>query len=257
VRLILALLWTAIVGTIPLLVLVASFGNRRAVNFVGPVAMRVWSSGLCRILGIHVTRHGEPPARHVAAFVTPNHLGYVDMLVLASIYGGHFVSRADVSSWPVIGPLARAVGTLFIRREVRRDVRSVGDEIGHHLGKRRRVTAFLEGRSGRGNAVLPFRTSLLEAAVDGGMSCVPVAVGYSLPRNPELDPGDVVAWTGDQEFGRHAWQLLHVRRIDAEVRFLPARRDTDRKRLGRLLEDDVRAALCGGVRAAAPLQLVG
>ena len=252
-RLVLAAAWTAVVAPVPLVVLVASFGNRRAVAFTGPLAIRVWSAGLCRILGIRVARHGDPPARGVATFVTPNHLGYVDLLVLGSIYGGHFVSRADVATWPVIGPLARCVGTLFIRREVRRDVGVVGGEIGIHLGMRRPVTAFLEGRSGRGDDVMPFRTSLLEPAVAAGLPCIPVAVEYDMPGDPHLDSGEVVAWTGDQPFGSHVWRLLHVRRVDVVVRFLPARRGTCRKELGRLLEDDVRAALLGSGPAVAML----
>ena len=253
-RLTLAAAWTAVVGPLPLLILAASFGSRRVVAVTGPIATRLWSAGLCRILGIRVTRHGDLPARGAPVFVTPNHLGYVDMLVLASIYGGHFVSRADVATWPVIGPLARAGGTLFVRRDVRRDVRVVGDEIEHRFGMRHRVTAFLEGRSGRGDVVLPFRTSLLEPAVAGGLPCVPVAVEYRLPRDPHLDPGDVVAWTGDQEFGSHVMRLLELRRIDVVVRFLPARRGTCRKELGRLLEEDVRSALGAGAHGVPQLQ---
>jgi len=125
---------------------------------------------------------------------------------------------------------------------VRRDTARVGGDVEEHLRRGGCVTVFLEGGAGSGADVRPFRSSLVAGAVAAGAPCVPVALRYALPEDPDLDPGEVVAWTTD-EFLAHAWRLLTVRRIDAEVTFLPPRTGTDRKRLARELEIDVRAVI--------------
>jgi 1-acyl-sn-glycerol-3-phosphate acyltransferase len=179
--------------------------------------------------------------------VTPNHWGYVDVFVLASLYPSLFVSRDDVARWPIVGIFVRSGGTVFIRRESRRDAARVVEEIVDCLRRGRSVTAFLEGGSGTGVDVRRFRSPLLEAAATAGAACVPVAIRYLLPSNPDLDPSATVAWT-DGGVGSHLWRLMHVRRIDARVEFLAPRTGTDRKTLARVLEDDVRAAMAAGAR---------
>ena len=36
--------------------------------------------------------------------------------MLLRAFGGHMVSRADLARWPLVGPAARAVGTVFVDR---------------------------------------------------------------------------------------------------------------------------------------------
>jgi 1-acyl-sn-glycerol-3-phosphate acyltransferase len=203
--------------------------------------LRVYSLGICRILGIRIRISGRAPADR-ACFVTPNHWGYVDVFVLASLYRSLFVSRADVARWPLVGVFVRSGGTIFIRREVRRDAARVVAEIVERLRAGLSVTAFLEGGAGTGVDVRRFRSPLLEAAATAGVPCVPVAIRYRLPGRPDLDPSSVVAWT-DGGVGAHLWRLMRVPRIDAHVEFIEPRTGEDRKRLARLLEDDVRAAM--------------
>jgi len=240
-RILLLALWCLCATPFPIVAFVFTLGSRTARARTGPFLNRYFSRGVCAILGVRIERTGDPPPPG-GCLVTPNHWGYVDVFVLGAIYRSVFVSRADVAGWPVIGAFARAGGTLFLRREVRRDTARVGDDVEHHLRLGCRVTVFLEGGAGDGRSVRPFKSGLVSAAVAAGAPCVPVALRYTLPRDPDLDPGEVVAWTSD-EFLAHAWRLLALRRIDAEVMFLPPRTGTDRKRLARELESDVRAVI--------------
>jgi 1-acyl-sn-glycerol-3-phosphate acyltransferase len=105
-----------------------------------------------------------------------------------------------------------------------------------------RVTAFLEGGAGPGTEVRPFKSSLLDAAAERGVPCVGVALRYTLPDDPALDPGRTVAWI-DDDFAAHLMKLLGVRRIECHVTFLSPVSGTDRKALARTLEEQVRAAL--------------
>ena len=240
------LLLSLIVAAASLLVTIATLGSRRARARTGPSLLRAYGCGVCRVLGVRIDARGSPPSGR-ACLVAPNHWGYLDMFVLAAVYRGLFVSRADVADWPVVGMFVRLGGTIFIRREVRRDAGRVVEDVVDHLRRGHCVTAFLEGGSGTGVDVRRFRSPLLQAAAATGAPCVPVAIRYRLPADPGLDPSATVAWV-DGGIAGHFWRLLHVRRIDVRVEFLPARTGADRKQLARLIEGDVRAAMAADAR---------
>jgi 1-acyl-sn-glycerol-3-phosphate acyltransferase len=243
IRLALLVAWILFLGLFALVATIVTLGNRRVAASLGPAILSTLSLGACRIAGIRVARSGDPPPPG-PCLMAPNHWGYLDILVLASLYRGVFVSRADVADWPVIGLFARVAATIFLRREVKRDAVRAGAEVERLLHAGHRVTAFLEGGAGRGDRIRPFKSPLLEAAVATGTPCRPVAIGYRLPRNPDVDPASAIAWT-DGGFGAHLFRMLRLRGIDATVTFLPARTGDDRKVLAKRLEDDVRTIVEG------------
>jgi 1-acyl-sn-glycerol-3-phosphate acyltransferase len=148
-----------------------------------------------------------------------------------------------VAQLPLLGAFARWGGTVFLDRSRPRDAARAADEVARRLGHRLVVTAFPEGRAGRGEELRPFRSPLLEAAVRTGTPCVPASLRYALPCHPGLDPGEVVAWADAQGFVGHATRLLGLRGVEVQLRFGAPRRGDDRKLLARELEHDVRALL--------------
>ena len=69
---------------------------------------------MCAILGIEVTLVGSAPRG--AFLVASNHVLYLDILVLASLYPSAFVAKLEIGAWPVFGWIARSAGTLFVDR---------------------------------------------------------------------------------------------------------------------------------------------
>src|SRR5207244_1055064 len=120
--------------------------------------LKLWAGKFIRVLHIEVRFEGRPPARGILAC---NHLSYTDILVLSSLHPLVFVSKSEVRSWPVVGPLTRCAGTLYIVRQQRSDVVRLGDEMVKVVEAGVVVTLFLEGTSSDGANVLPFRSSLL------------------------------------------------------------------------------------------------
>lgn len=179
---------------------------------------RAWARAACGALGVRVQIVGEPPER--PALLVSNHLGYLDIPVLAAVTGAVFVSKAEVARWPVVGPLAKTMGTIFLNRERKRDLPAVNEAIGAAHGVGERVVFFPEGTSSPGAELLPFRPSLLAPAADRGLP-----VHYALLRydTTELDPpaSEAVCWWGDMTFGAHVLGLLGLKRIEARVEFGP------------------------------------
>ena len=174
-----------------------------------------------RILGGRLRIEGEPPA--APFFLVSNHLSYVDILVLASCLDGFFIAKIEIRHWPLFGLLSRTVGTLFIDRELRRDVVRVNGLIEEVLDSGYGVILFPEGTSTQGHEVAAFRSALLDYPARRGMPVHVAAVGYRTPPG-ELPAHLAMCWWGDAQFAPHARQLLGVRSFEATLALLAARR---------------------------------
>lgn len=187
-----------------------------------------------RFLRIDVEVVGTPPRAQLYA---SNHVSYLDVVAIACAAPAVFVAKAEVRGWPIVGALATAGGTLYVRRDRRADVADIGREFDAVAASGAPVVVFLEGTSSSGEGVLAFRSSFLGPAVERAWTVAPVGVDYF------LDDGDVVqevAFWRDMSFAPHFLNLLSKRRIRARVSFGAAQpAGGDRKALAVELRDAV------------------
>ena len=196
--------------------------------------MRHTSQRLLRIFAVQIRVFGPPPE---SGLLVGNHLGYLDVIVFGSLNPAVFVARHDVESWPVFGWLASRAGTIYIQRERRTHVGPVTDQIQAVLDTGVLVILFPEGTSSDGRTVLPFKSSLLEAAA--GMKR-PLSVGWIQYELDDGDVGEEVCYWKDMTFLPHLLNLLGKRRIRATVRFKAVNgHPTGRKELARRLHSEV------------------
>ena len=196
---------------------------------------RDYFGGACRgildRLRIRVLHEGSFPAE--GGILVTNHLGYIDVFVLASLGPTVFVSRADVEHWPVIGPLTRWCSTIYIDRERPDQIPQVIEQMSESLSTGAQVVFFPEGTSGAGDLVMPFRASLFGVAAESDAPVRVAALTYqTLPEDPPAR--DSVCWWGDAGFARHFLGLAGLREIEARVRFGDSvMRSNDRKELAK------------------------
>ena len=230
---------TLTLAPLPALAWGLCLGARGPTLRAGAHTLHLWARLACRVLGIRVYQQGRPPAG--ACLLASNHLGYVDILVLASCYPGMFLSMAEVGRWPMVGALARLVGTLFIDRARLSDVAPAHAAMARHLTAGLKVTFFPEGRASSGRAVGRFHSALLQAARASGVRCVPVALSYD--ADAPIEPALSVCWWGEMTFLPHFRALLALEGFQARVVFgepLPA--SEDRKALAHALQERVQKA---------------
>jgi len=107
---------------------------------------------------------------------------------------------------------------------------------GHH------VVAFLEGTSTGNDCVLPLKASLLEAAVKVHAPIIPVGIRWRAHNTNICIKEDVAYWK-DHIFAKHAWRLMGLQGIFAEISFgkpissVGISRGTIRDRLQREIEN--------------------
>ncbi len=222
--------------TVPLQMVVLLFHKGRH-SFAIP---RFWHRGVCAVLGIKVTREGRLPGSGQAFYVS-NHLSYLDVPAMGSIIEPIFIARADLSGWPVFGFLSKLQRTVFISRD-RKDALKVKTSVSAALAQGRPLVLFAEGTSSRGDAILPFKSSLLSIPLshhgaDTPLLVQPVTISLmSVTGQKGLNDNlrDVYAWHGEMTLGPHIWAFAKGRGAHIRITFhtpLDLSVYTDRKKL--------------------------
>ena len=194
------------------------------------------------ILGIGYSTQGE--RMHHPGAVVANHSSWLDIFALNARKRIYFVSKAEVAKWPGIGWLARATGTVFIRRE-RAEARAQTDLFQARLLAGHKLLFFPEGTSTDGRQVLPFKTTLFAAFMTPDLAPLlyiqPVSVIYHAPHGQDAR---FYGWWGDMDFAPHLLSTLAVFR-QGRVELIyhsPVKVSdySDRKRLAKDAEETVR-----------------
>ncbi len=204
-----------------------------------------WAGRLMRILNVEARINDCPDL--AGAVLVSNHVSWLDIHVLHSIFPMRFVSKAEVRDWPLLGNLARASGTLFITREKKSDAKRVNQEMAAELRAGECLAFFPEGTTSDGLGMRPFFPSLFQPAVEAGCPVIPVAIRY---RSLAGDICPEVAYHGEMTLLASFWAIARLPGLVAEVTFLPALQNNGghRRDLARQAESAIRSSL-GLVRA--------
>jgi lyso-ornithine lipid O-acyltransferase len=206
--------------------------GRRALRRAG--WLHGWCRFACRVLGVRVTTHGSMPS---SGLLVSNHLSYLDIVALSSIRPCVFVAKRDVAAWPLFGWLSRAAGTIFVDREHRLAIAGVADLVRDAISRGSLVVLFAEGTSSDGSTVLPFKSALLESAVQLRCPVATAAISYGLDHGSVAD--EVCYWR-DMTLLPHLLSLFFKREIRSSCSFSPPKvRCGNRKQIAHELREEV------------------
>ncbi|NRD90807.1 1-acyl-sn-glycerol-3-phosphate acyltransferase [Sphingopyxis sp. BSNA05] len=164
--------------------------------------------------GARVNIVGTPIKRDV--FFISNHLSWVDIAILGGHSGTAFVSKEEISRWPVIGWLCKLNDTVFVSRSDRMGIAQQINQLRDALEETWAITIFPEGTTTDGSTLLPFKAPLLKVLEPPppGILVQPIFLNYGQYAHE-------VSWTGEESAQANAWRLL-TRRSSflVEVHFL-------------------------------------
>jgi len=148
-----------------------------------------------------------------------------------------FVAKRDVASWPLFGWLANAAGTVFVDRDRKFATPKSIDVIQATMTAGLVVVLFPEGTSSDGSTVLPFKSALLESAVEVRCPIAAASIDYALSDGSVAD--EVCYWR-DMTLVPHLLNLIFKREIQANYSFSPPKiRAGNRKQIARELRDEI------------------
>jgi 1-acyl-sn-glycerol-3-phosphate acyltransferase len=184
---------------------------------------RAFSLLCAKLLGIKVSRSGGDEVGNGGAVIVCNHVGYVDGVVLGSVFPVVYVSKREVRGWPVIGAWNALIGTIFVDRGRKEKTRLLIDQTIGRLKQRANLLVFPEGTSTNSERVLPFQTVLFAPPLIARAPVVPVTLTYTRVGNQPVSVAnwDQIYWYGDMEFMSHFWNLLTLQNIEVSVKVHP------------------------------------
>ena len=181
-------------------------------------AVSRWSARLLALLNVRPSLHGSPPvAMDRAAVLVANHVSWLDIQLIHSVWQVRFVAKSEVRSWPLIGWLSARTGTLFIERGKHRHAARINQSIHAAFQQGDAIGVFPEGSTTDGRELTRFHASLLQPAVDEGALVYPVALRY-------LDAAGNInvnaSYVGETTLAESMGMIFRERAIRAELIFL-------------------------------------
>ncbi|MEE8269686.1 MAG: lysophospholipid acyltransferase family protein [Nitrospinaceae bacterium] len=178
--------------------------------------MQVWGKLCCWMLNIRIHQVGPAEQLDHGGLIVSNHVGSVDIFVMAACFRMSFVSKSDVRTWPLAGYMTRIANTIYIDRTRRRGLTAMVQAITARLRAGHFVVVFPEGGATSGHQVEHFNSSAFEAVVQAESSVIPVTIRYSDAGEPS-----VARWPKGLSFMANMKRLLMHPRLNVKVWILP------------------------------------
>ncbi|TSA56535.1 MAG: 1-acyl-sn-glycerol-3-phosphate acyltransferase [Methylophilaceae bacterium] len=178
-----------------------------------------WCKRLLATFNIRVLTTGHVPLKNATfkkTMIVANHISWTDIHALNSLVALRFVAKAEIKDWPVFGFLMRGANTLFIERGKRQDAGRIVNVAALSLMDGDNLCFFPEGTTTDGTEIKPFKSSLMQAAIEANATIQPVAIRY--PRlNGSINTG--IAYAGETTMLESMQQILFQKNPLVELHF--------------------------------------
>lgn len=164
-----------------------------------------WSRTMLEKIGIELRIIGQPAPTGPMLLVA-NHISWLDITSMHAARYCHFVSKASIKQWPIIGTLSDATGTLYVERENRRDALRVVHRMADALREQQVVAVFPEGTTSSGESLLPFHPNVLQAAIQADAPLQTVALSYLDRASGQRSLA--ASFIGDQTLVGSVWRVF-------------------------------------------------
>jgi len=239
-----SLFWILVVLQLPIILLLPR--GRMSVGY-----MRVFMWFLLKTAGIHVRIHGALTRRRPLLVIT-NHISIFEIATFPVAFGGSFVAKKEVESWPVVGWVSKKFGVIFVDRRpshardalavVQRAVQSVSYP----------MFLFPEGTTTNGAYVKAFKSTLFNFVENSNVVVQPMVTVYRAKDGSAISDADMATHyayfdNAKQDMGPRAprersafAQLFHIMviggfRVDITVLPPPPLAGMDRKQIATTL----------------------
>lgn len=138
-----------------------------------------WSRLLLHMFALDVDVEGTAPAgTGRGRLIVANHRSAADIVILLNLFRAKMVSRADISTWPLIGAAASSVGTVFVDRDKTQSRTATLRSLLTLLRAGETICMFPEGTTFSGDEVQPFHRGAFVIAQRAQAEFLPVGIAY-------------------------------------------------------------------------------
>lgn len=153
------------------------------------------------------------------SFLVCNHMGYLDVLVLASKVNACFVTSLEMRRTPFLGQLCEMGGCLYVDRKSRSNLSKEVYMLTSALKSGLNVCVFPEGTSTDGSGILRFKRPLFKSAIEAESSVQTLCLNYTHVNGVKVDETsrDTLFWYGDMTFLPHLWSLFQNKSVVVDL----------------------------------------
>jgi 1-acyl-sn-glycerol-3-phosphate acyltransferase len=202
---------------LPLALLAYLPGVRRLPSHGQTLRARVhhwWVHRLLGICGVELVSTGQLPTG--PSLLVANHVSWLDILLLHSFRPVWLVAKAEIARWPMVGPVARLAGTVFIERGEARSRQRVQRTMTALLKCGDTVGVFPEAGIPGAAKVGRFHSRLLGSAIRARAPVVPVGIRYRDPRT-NANAHEIAVFGPGTGFVGNALRIMSYPQLRAEV----------------------------------------
>lgn len=180
-----------------------------------------WAAGLCLKLVRTKLNYINAPDPNKSYLLVGNHLGFIEILMIAAQHECLFVTSQDMRNTPVLGFITEMAGALYVDRQNRMNIKNEMLEIREALEQGFNVVLYPEGTSTNGERVLPFKKTLMTSAAGTGVPILPMVINFRKVNGEPMSDKyrDVVCWYGDLTFAGAIIRILSAKSIEADLEF--------------------------------------
>jgi len=205
--------------------------------------VQCWSGKLLQILNVRLIIDANDSMRRLTqGMVVTNHISWLDVFVLNTVFPMRFVAKAEVQKWPVIGWLCIRAQTLFIERGSARAAARMNQILEARLREGECLAVFPEGTSTDGRQIAHFHASLFQPAIDAEVYVYPILIRY---QNLRGELTTEAAYIDDMSFAESLRTILKMPAMQVQLTSTSALQANqfDRRSLSQQAERQIAEAL--------------
>lgn len=186
-----------------------------------------------KVLGIKIDLKHFEKLHGKNYLIVCNHLSYLDIFVISSFIPTAFVTSNEMKETPFLGQVCILGGCLFVERRSKKGIRDEINHLARCLKEGMNVVIFPEAKSGNGEELLKFRSSLYQAAIVADVPVIPFCLNYKKINNEAvtLKNRDKIFWYGEMTFFPHFLSLLKIKSIEVELNIFSSIKSQDKVEL--------------------------
>jgi 1-acyl-sn-glycerol-3-phosphate acyltransferase len=175
------------------------------------------------IIGVKIKHNFKGVEHEEGHLIVSNHLSYLDVLVISSVFPSCFVTSREMKKTFFLGQICLLGGCLFVDRENRKNIHREIQELSEALAEGLNVAIFPEARSTNGADVLRFKRPLFQAALKAHAKILPMCLNYmTIDSEPiTYENRDNIFWYGEMPFFSHALKLFSSQDVVVSLNVLP------------------------------------
>lgn len=178
-----ALFWIIVLIQLPIILLLPR--GRMSVGY-----MRVFMWFLVKLAGIKIRVCGTVSSAR-PLLVVSNHISVFELATFPLIFGGSFVAKKEVESWPIVGWIARKFGVVFVDRRpshAREALIAVQTKV---KSVKYPMILFPEGTTTNGAYVKAFKSTLFNFVENSDVAVQPVVMHYRFRNGGVINDVDM------------------------------------------------------------------